>query len=213
MKASIVCGALILFYTSVDARIVFQETFETDPFESKKWTKSDNEKYLGQPVSYLNEPNPVDGFAGNKGLQLTQEMKHYGFGAKFEEALNVKGSDFVVQYEVKFLKTLDCGGAYVKLVREDINFSDLRDSTPYTIMFGPDRCGSNNKVHFILQHQNPVTKVWEEKHAKDVPAIKTDSLSHLYTLLVRTDNSFEIFIDSSKYDSTRPRYILIPAAA
>lgn len=62
-------------------------------------------------------------------------------------------------------------------------------------MFGPDKCGSNNKVHFILQHQNPISKIWEEKHFNDTPAIRTDKKTHLYTLKLSNDNNFEIYID------------------
>jgi calnexin len=33
-------------------------------------------------------------------------------------------------------------------------------------MFGPDKCGSDSKLHFIFRHMNPLTKVVEEKHCK-----------------------------------------------
>jgi calnexin len=191
--------AVFIFLTCVSfsfSKVVFKEQFDTDPFvQPSRWSKSSDSKYADQPVSYLPGPNPVSGYEDDMGLQLTQEMKNYGFGAKFSEILKTKNSDVVVQYEVKFVDTLSCGGAYVKLLRDDIDISDLKDSTPYTIMFGPDKCGQTNKVHFILQHLNPVTQKWEEKHAKDMPAIMTDRLSHLYTLVVRSDNSFEVFVD------------------
>jgi Calreticulin family len=29
--------------------------------------------------------------------------------------------------------------------------------SPYHSMFGPDKCGATDKVHFILQHRNPVS--------------------------------------------------------
>ena len=62
---------------------------------------------------------------------------------------------------------------------------------------GPDRCGSTDKVHLILQHQNPVSKEWEEKHAKDMPlSALGDRQTHLYTLIIRPDNSFEVLIDN-----------------
>ena len=38
--------------------------------------------------------------------------------------------------------------------------------TPYTIMFGPDKCGSDAKLHFIFRHINPMNKTIEEKHCK-----------------------------------------------
>lgn len=63
-------------------------------------------------------------------------------------------------------------------------------------MFGPDKCGSaNNKIHFILQHQNPLNASWEEKHFNNTAAVKMDKKSHLYTLVLRADNTFETFID------------------
>eukprot|EP00619_Florenciella_sp_RCC1007_P001626 CAMPEP_0205908856 /NCGR_PEP_ID=MMETSP1325-20131115/3490_1 /ASSEMBLY_ACC=CAM_ASM_000708 /TAXON_ID=236786 /ORGANISM="Florenciella sp., Strain RCC1007" /LENGTH=379 /DNA_ID=CAMNT_0053275097 /DNA_START=18 /DNA_END=1157 /DNA_ORIENTATION=- len=62
-------------------------------------------------------------------------------------------------------------------------------------MFGPDACGDTNKVHFILRHQNPISGEWEEKHATDTPTPKKDAKSHLYTLVVKTDNSYEIYVD------------------
>jgi calnexin len=54
----------------------------------------------------------------------------------------------VVQYEVKLDETLSCGGAYVKLFTADEGRAadDFDNDTPYAIMFGPDRCGTTNKV-------------------------------------------------------------------
>jgi calnexin len=63
-------------------------------------------------------------------------------------------------------------------------------------MFGPDKCGQTDKVHFIFRHKSPKTGLYEEKHLQDPPATQKDKLSHLYTLVVRPDNSFEILIDT-----------------
>jgi hypothetical protein len=52
--------------------------------------------------------------------------------------------------------------------------TSLNNDSPYSIMFGPDRCGGTNKVHFILQHQSPVTGRWEEKHLVDVIPVSVD---------------------------------------
>jgi len=106
--------------------------------------------------------------------------------------------DASVRYEVRLSKGLDCGGAYLKLLRADPapDLEELSNDTPYSIMFGPDKCGMDtNKVHFIFQHRNPVSGQWEEKHLKKAPAIKNDKISHMYTLIVRPDNSFEILVD------------------
>ena len=161
-----------------------------------RWIKSMKEKYLNQPIAIKSSINSPLELQNNKGIELTQEMKFYGFGTKFPSPLVIKNQDLVIQYEFKASSFL-CGGAYIKLPRatENLNLKELDNDTPYTIMFGPDRCGGTNKVHFILQHQNPLTKKWEEKHFNEAPNAKIDANTHLYTLYIRSDNSFAIYID------------------
>lgn len=74
--------------------------------------------------------------------------------------------------------------------------SDFSNDVPYAVMFGPDKCGATNKVHLIIRHKNPKNNKWEEKHLKNAPTVPTDLKTHLYTLILRTDNSFEILIDN-----------------
>ncbi len=52
-------------------------------------------------------------------------------------------------------------------------------------MFGPDRCGTSSKIHFIVGFKNPVSGEIEEKHSK--PSTEsmdffTDKKTHLFTL-------------------------------
>ena len=63
-------------------------------------------------------------------------------------------------------------------------------------MFGPDKCGTFNKVHLILQYQNPISKRWGEMHYNTTIPIKTDKIKfHLYTFHLKSNNDFEIYID------------------
>uniref|UniRef100_A0A8C7US17 Calnexin n=1 Tax=Oncorhynchus mykiss TaxID=8022 RepID=A0A8C7US17_ONCMY len=113
----------------------------------------------------------------------------------------------IVQYEVNFQQGIDCGGAYVKLLSQtpDLNLDEFVDKTPYTIMFGPDKCGEDYKLHFIFRHKNPKTGEYEEKHAKkpdsDLRTYYTDKKTHLYTLVVNPDNSFEVLVDQAVVNS------------
>ncbi len=52
------------------------------------------------------------------------------------------------------------------------------------------------QVHFIFKHKNPKTGEYEEKHLKSPPSIKNDKLTHLYTLVVKKDNTFQLLIDN-----------------
>ena len=118
------------------------------------------------------------------------------------------------RYEVKFQNGLECGGAYVKLLTESpegIQAQEFSDKTPYTIMFGPDKCGATNKVHFIFRHKNPISKEYEEKHLSAAPTARISKLSTLYTLIVRPDQTYEIKINDESVKSGSLLEDFVPA--
>ena len=198
LMAGLVSSASPDSSNSLRSKFIFSETFDDgDVFESGRWIKSQHEKYEGQPVMVKGLNDAAESMKTNKGLELTQENKFYGVSSPF--AFDFKGKDIIVQYEFNAEK-FECGGAYIKLPRvgPEVQFADLNADAPYSIMFGPDKCGSNSKVHFIVQYLNPVTQEWEEKHLVDPPlplADRSNRKTHLYTLHIKTDSSFEIFID------------------
>jgi calnexin len=198
--------------------LFFSETFdETDPFVSGKWFKSSDSKYNQQSIKVTAANKPVPGFENDKGVQLTKDMRHYGFGTQFPEPLVMKGKDVFIQYELKIEEEHKCGGAYIKLPMkpsgEDVvDLTSFSNDTPYTIMFGPDRCGSSNKVHFIIQYQNPISLTWEEKHYNEtIPTKMSDDSTHLYTLAIRKESTFDIFIDGVLINSGSLLTHMIPA--
>ena len=116
-------------------------------------------------------------------------------------ALDPKGTGLVVQYELQLKNGLECGGAYLKLLTasEELSLEGFKADTPYTIMFGPDKCGDTNKVHFILRHKSPKTGEWEEKHLVTPPVPNVvDKATHLYTAIVGNDNSVTILVDNEE---------------
>ena len=79
-------------------------------------------------------------------MQVPAKARHYGLSAKLDKPL-VPSSGIVLQFELKLAEGLTCGGAYLKyLTSGEFELSGLKDDTPYTVMFGPDKCGSTNKV-------------------------------------------------------------------
>lgn len=67
-------------------------------------------------------------------------------------------------------------------------------------MFGPDKCGADNKLHFIIRYKNPISGEFEEKHAKKTENISqyfSDGKVHLYTLIVNPDNTYQMLIDQN----------------
>ncbi|KAG6591037.1 Calnexin [Phytophthora cinnamomi] len=188
---------------------LFAETFEAEElFDGSRWFKSSHEKYSSQDVVVGEVTLQAAHLTPDRGLVLDKPARHYGLAVKLDEPLRVDGSDtrkeMVVQYEVKLQKGLDCGGAYVKLLRQDQDkqdYSAFSDSTPFVLMFGPDKCGKSDKVHLIFQHKNPVSGEYEEKHMMEAPGIKSDKDSHLYTAVIRDDNTFEVFVDQKSVKS------------
>jgi hypothetical protein len=67
----------------------------------------------------------------------------------------------------------------------NLNLDNFYDKTSFSIMFGPDKCGTETKYHFIIRFKNPITGKVEEKHAKKSELVETyfsDGKTHLYTL-------------------------------
>ena len=75
------------------------------------------------------------GTSNDKALVLKTAAAHHAISALFPKPLSFVDKPLVIQYEVKFQNTHDCGGAYMKLLTHDKNFKpvDLNDKTPYTI--------------------------------------------------------------------------------
>lgn len=64
------------------------------------------------------------------------------------------------------------------------------------IFTGPDICGpGTKKVHVIFNYKGKNHLINKEIRSKD------DVLSHLYTLIVKPDNTYEVLIDNEKVES------------
>ncbi|XP_033105970.1 calnexin-like [Anneissia japonica] len=175
------------------------------PSEAKKDGVEDEiAKYDGKWK--VEEPSKQS-LVGDLGLVLKSKAKHHAIATNLDKPFVFDDQPFIVQYEVKFQNDLDCGGAYIKLLSKDdsLKLNAFTDKTPYTIMFGPDKCGADSKFHFIFRHKNPKTGEFEEKHAKKPSGsfshVFTDKKTHLFTLVVEPDNSFEMFIDQKSMNS------------
>ncbi|XP_043530057.1 calnexin-like [Chiloscyllium plagiosum] len=198
----------VAYKTPVPSKeVYFADTFDRgnlDGWVLSKTKKDDADediaKYDGKwAVEELME-NTVP---GDKGLVLKSKAKHHAISAPLKKPFLFKAEPLIIQYEVNFQAGIDCGGAYLKLLShtDDLKLENFFDKTPYSIMFGPDKCGEDYKLHFIFRHKNPITGDYEEKHAKrpdvDLKKFFTDKITHLYTLVLNPDNSFEMLIDQT----------------
>ncbi|ORY66342.1 Calreticulin family-domain-containing protein [Pseudomassariella vexata] len=190
-------------FTPTNLKAPFLEQFTDDwetrwkPSHAKKDMKgADNVEeewaYVGEWS--VEEPHVYKGMEGDKGLVVKNAAAHHAISAKFPKKIDNKGKTLVVQYEVKLQNGLECGGAYLKLLRDTkaLHQDEFANTTPYVIMFGPDKCGHTNKVHFIFNHKNPKTGEYEEKHLNSPPSARIVKTTELYTLIVHPNNTYVI---------------------
>ena len=78
---------------------------------------------------------------------MPEKARHYGIATGLPETVD-PAEGIVLQYDLKIAEGVTCGGAYLKFLTADadIKFEELKDDSPYTVMFGPDKCGATNKV-------------------------------------------------------------------
>ncbi|KAJ3023765.1 hypothetical protein HKX48_001293 [Thoreauomyces humboldtii] len=179
---------LLALAPSVLSKTYFKETFSNESWKTR-WIQSKASTNYG---SFAVTPGAFHADSvSSRALQTQNDARSYALSAAFSEPFDTANSTFILQYSVKFEKgATNCAGGYVKVFPKSIEPTKMDGSTPYDFMFGPDICGPNKKVHFIVSYKG--------KNVEMGPLLlpKLDRLSHLYTLVVKPDATFEILIDN-----------------
>jgi len=180
--------ALVAFVAS---EVFFEEKFD-NKWENR-WVKSSNKgsdagKWALSHGKYFNDAED------DLGIQTTEDYRFYQISAGFKEFSN-KDDTLVLQYSIKSDQNLDCGGGYVKLFPAGLNQKDLNGDSEYNIMFGPDVCGGTRRVHVIFTYKG-------KNHLinKSISP-ETDTFTHVYTLIVRPDQTYTVLIDNIEKQS------------
>jgi len=178
---------LISFVVTVLGDIYFEDDFTKGDWESE-WIqskqKTDYGKWKLTAGKYYNDAEQ------DKGLQTSQDARFYAVAKPFTSFSN-KGKTLVIQFTVKHEQNIDCGGGYVKIFPSTVNAEEMTGDSEYNIMFGPDICGpGTKKVHVIFQYKGKNLLVKKEIRCKD------DVDTHIYTLIVNPDNTYEVLIDN-----------------
>lgn len=139
--------------------------------------------------------------AGDGSLILKSRAKHHAIASKLSKHWR-PDSGLVLQYDVQFRNGQECGGAYLKLLSSPAGPLDqVNDKTQYSIMFGPDKCGNDYKLHFIFMHKNPKNGTLREIHWNKASSVNKleeaikDGKWHQLRLHIKPDNTFEIQLD------------------
>ncbi|KAJ0578507.1 putative calreticulin/calnexin, concanavalin A-like lectin/glucanase domain superfamily [Helianthus annuus] len=178
-------------HASADA--IFYESFD-EAFEGS-WIVSEKEDYSGEWKHSKSEGHD------DYGLLVSQQARKYAIVKELEKPVELKDGTVVLQFEVRLQNGLECGGAYLKYLRpQEAGWTakGFDNESPYSIMFGPDKCGATNKVHFILKHKNPKSGEYIEHHLKFPPTVPSDKLTHVYTAVIKPDNELVILVDGEE---------------
>jgi calreticulin len=129
-----------------------------------------------------------------KGLQTQKDARFYQISAQMKEFSN-KGKTLVLQYSVKHEQNIDCGGGYVKLIPAGLDQTDFNGDSSYNVMFGPDICGTTKRVHVIFNYKGKNHLIKKEVRCE------SDTFTHVYTLVVKPDNTYQVLIDNKEVES------------
>jgi len=176
---------------TVNSEIYFKDTFNDDSnWIYSKDKGSDAGKMIISAGKFYGDKEK------DKGFQTSEDAKFYQVSKQLQKSFSNEGKTLVLQYSVKHEQNIDCGGGYIKLFPSDLTPIKMNGDSPYHIMFGPDICGpGTKKVHVIFTYKgkNLLTK-------KDIRC-KDDEMTHLYTLILKSDNTYEVRIDGDKVES------------
>ncbi|KAL4584655.1 hypothetical protein LXL04_009261 [Taraxacum kok-saghyz] len=172
-----------LFYDS------FDQSFE------ESWIVSENEDYSG--VWNHSKSEGHDDY----GLLVSEKARKYAIVKELDKPVELNDGTIVFQFETRFHNRLECGGAYLKYLRpQEAGWTPKQfdNNSPYSIMFGPDKCGSTDKIHFIINHKYHKTGKYVEHHLTYPPKIPTDKMTHVYTAIMKPGYELSILIDGEE---------------
>ncbi|OQR81148.1 calreticulin precursor [Thraustotheca clavata] len=176
------------------ASSVLGEVYYHDDFTSNNWVQS-TLKPTSERADFSHTPGDLFVDDSDKGFQTKQDARFYAASVVMPKVFNNKNKDLFLSYLVKFEQDIDCGGAYIKLLPKDTDQETFGGDSPYSIMFGPDVCGTTRKTHVILNYKRPnESEAKNLEHKTDIKAEK-DKDAHLYTLELTKDNKYNVKID------------------
>ncbi|XP_048458190.1 calreticulin-like isoform X2 [Rhincodon typus] len=192
MKVATLLLAALAAQSLAEPMIYLKEEFADGDAWENRWIESKHRSDYGKFILHAGK------FYGDsekdKGIQTSQDAKFYARSIKFEE-FNNEGQTLVIQYTVKHEQNIDCGGGYIKLFPANLNQEDMSGNSPYYVMFGPDICGPEmKKVHVIFSYKGKNHLIKKDIRCKD------DEYTHLYTLIVHSNNTYEVKIDNEKVE-------------
>lgn len=171
--------------------------FFADAEKSKGLRTTEDAKFYGAtPAANSTRPR-ARSYAHTRSEHSPLHLVCAAISTKFPKFSN-KDKTLIIQYVVKHEQNIDCGGGYMKLFPSTVDQKKLHggaDEDVYNMMFGPDICGSDKKTHVIFHYEGKNHLVNKKVKAE------SDTLSHLYKLVLTPDGKYTVAIDGTEVQS------------
>lgn len=193
MRDYLVFIVVFALFGGIICEVFYEETFTDDTWKDT-WIYSEHPgkefgKFEGTAGKFFNDEET------DHGIQTSEDARFYALSHKFAPFSN-EDKSVVFQFSVKHEQNIDCGGGYIKVFDCGLKQTDMHGDSPYLLMFGPDICGpGTKKVHVIFSYKGKNHLINKEIRCKD------DVFTHVYTLIVNADNTYEVLIDNEKAES------------
>jgi calreticulin len=181
---------VIAALSAASATTYYKEQFGADWADN--WVVSSDWKPAAEMGEWKHTAGEFYLDESDKGIQTGDDARFYGISSKMDSAFDNEGKDLIIQFTVKHEQDIDCGGAYIKLLPGTVDQAKFGGDTEYAIMFGPDICGYTKRTHVIFTYKGEnLLKSSEIK-------CESDTYTHLYTLIVKADNTYTVKIDNEE---------------
>ncbi|KAK8882132.1 hypothetical protein M9Y10_044772 [Tritrichomonas musculus] len=180
-----------------NCKILYYENF-SDPNVLDYWVPTSHFRYTGKWKA--EQSFPLQTRKGERAIVMKDKEKSHAISHKFRHPISAPNKTLVIQFEARAQFLFTCTSAFMSIFT-DTNFdpSELCNSTAHIIEFGPERCGTFNQTRFNIftTEKNSKGETIQVLHKLKHPHwIPIDEISHLYTLIIKPNNTFEYLIDN-----------------
>ena len=188
---------------------LFYDNF-TDPFVNKRWHPSRNLTYDGKWMNELTYP--LQGRRGEKGLIIKDKQKSHIISNLFSAPIYSPNDPIVIQFESRAQLVYTCYSTIMRIHTSKFDPYHQTNDTEHFIEFGPDACRKINNARLNFFSKDANGKSVKHVLNKEIH-VPQDEIPHLYTLIIRPNNTFEYMIDTRSFyngtftESFRPNFV------
>ncbi|KAH7816196.1 putative Calreticulin [Monocercomonoides exilis] len=186
---------LVFLVCFSQSKIYFSEEFKKGWREH--WIESDAHANDGTRGTWGWDAGKWYGdFETQMGMKTMDHKSRYQISADLGETFSNKDKTLIISYTVKFDQDIDCGGGYIKLLSDKVDPKSFNENSSYLLMFGPD---------VYLHYKRDVMFIWNyngKRYQSNRPLkMLNDKVTHMYTLIIHPNSSYEIRMDNELYQS------------